>query len=123
MAIPVETTTIRVERVPDDPDRDPYDPAPAPQTVASGVRAHISTGRGDEDRAGGSRSHVHFRLSCDPYDGSLLHTDTIVDEQSGETYEVRWAVARFGLGDLDHYQAGLDQISGVVSHPANRGSL
>lgn len=112
--IPVATTTVTVKRVPSDPDRDPYDPQPDPVVVVSGVRAHITTARGSEDRGGSDRSHVHFRMSCDQYAGGLLHTDTVEDEQSGEVYEVKWAVARTALG-LDHIQAGMDQISGVVS--------
>lgn len=120
MSIPVATTTIRVERVPSDGDRDPYDAAPAAATVASGVRAHISTGRGSEDRAGSDRSIVQFRLSCDLFTGGLLHTDTVTDERSGEVYEVRWSVSRDVAG-LAHFQAGMDQISGVVSSPQMGG--
>lgn len=116
MSIPVATTTIKVERTPVDGTLDPYDPQPEPDVIASGVRAHISTARGSEDRAGSDRSIVNFRLSCDQFDAGLLHTDTVTDEQSGEVYEVRWAVARNVTG-LAHFQAGMDQISGVVSTP------
>jgi hypothetical protein len=114
--IPVATTTVRVERRQADPDVDPYENDAPWVTVASGVRAHISTGRGQEDRGGSDRSIVHFRMACDQFDGGILHTDRVVDEQSGEVYEVRWAVARSALG-LDHFHAGLDQISGVVTKP------
>jgi hypothetical protein len=114
--IPLATTTIRVERVAPDGTRDPYDTQPAATTIAQGIRAHISTSRGDEDRGGTDRSIVHFRLACDQFAAGLLHTDRVVDEQSGEVYEIRWAVARTALG-LDHFHAGMDQISGVVSTP------
>ena len=114
--IPTATTTVKILRRPADGTLDPYDPQPAAAEVATGVRAHISTGRGSEDRAGSDRSVVQFRMSCDPLAVGLLHTDQVVDEQSGEVYEVRWAVARVGLG-MDHIQAGMDQISGVVSSP------
>lgn len=116
VVIPVSTTTVRVLRRPSDGTLDPYDPQPSPSVVASGVRAHISTSRGSEERAGSDRSIVQFRMSCDPLPVGLLHTDQVVDEQSGEVYEVRWAVSRVGLG-MDHIQAGMDQISGVVSSP------
>jgi hypothetical protein len=114
--IPLATTTVTVRRVDSDPDRDPYDTQPAATVVASGVRATISTGRGQEDRAGSDRTIVQFRMSCDPFDGGLLHTDTVEDERSGEVYEVKWAVARDAL-EMPHFQAGMDQISGVVSRP------
>jgi hypothetical protein len=55
-------------------------------------------------------------MSCDQFDAGLLHTDQIVDDRSGEVYEVKWAVSRDALG-MPHFQAGLDQISGVVSRP------
>lgn len=114
MAVPLATTTVTISRIAADPDRDPYDAPPDPTDVASGVRAHISTATGTEAVAGGSQEVVNFRMSCDPFDGGLLHTDTVSDDTSGEVYDVVWAVARFGVG-LDHFQAGLRQVSGVVS--------
>lgn len=113
MSVPLATTTVTVREVPADPNRDPYDAAPAAVTVASGVRAHISTSSGREQVAGGSQEVVTFRLSCDPFDGGLSHQATVEDEQTGEVYEVVWSVARFGIG-LDHIQAGLRQVSGVA---------
>lgn len=112
MAIPLATTTITVRRVPDDEDLDPYDEQPEPETVASGVRAHISTRTGRETVAGGSQEVVSFGLSCDPVD--LRHTDEVVDDTTGETFEVVWAISRQGLG-MDHVQAGLERVTGVVS--------
>ena len=115
MSIPVHTTTISVLRVPADPERDPLDPQPPAAVIASGVRAHISTSRGSEAVAsGGSQEVVYFRMSCDPTD--LVHTDQVQDEQTGELYEVTWARFRVGMG-LDHTQAGMKQVSGVVSAP------
>ncbi|MBM4414904.1 MAG: hypothetical protein FJ035_01235 [Chloroflexi bacterium] len=109
MAVPLATTTIAVLRVPVDATRDPYDAQPAADTVASGVRAHISSPSGREHVAGGSQEVVEFRLACDPVD--LRHTDRVQDEQTGSTYEVVWARPRQGLG-LDHIEAGLKQVSG-----------
>jgi hypothetical protein len=113
VAIPLATTTVSVLRVPADPDRDPYDPTPEPSTVATGVRATISTSSGTETVAGGSQEVVNFRMSCDQFPAKLHHKDMVVDEQSGETYNVVWTVTRNGMG-LDHLQAGLQQVSGVV---------
>lgn len=114
MAIPVATTTIRVLRVPADPTRDPLDPQPAAAVVASGVRAVISTSRGREPSPSGTQEVVEFRLSCDPVE--IRHTDSIQDEATGDTYEVVWARPRTGLG-LEHAEAGLRQVTGVVSQP------
>lgn len=113
MAIPLATTTITVKRTPTDPDRDPYDPPPAQTTVASGVRAHISTARGSEDLAGSSREIVWFRIGCDPFPTGLRHTDEVEDDQTGEVYEVVWVKQRQGLG-LDHFEGRMKQVSGVV---------
>jgi hypothetical protein len=109
MTVPLATTTVAVLRVPADTARDPYDAQPAPETVASGVRAHISSPSGRERVAGGSQEVVEFRLACDPVD--LRHTDRVQDEQCGAIYEVVWARPRKGLG-LDHVEAGLKQVSG-----------
>jgi hypothetical protein len=114
VSIPLATTTVRVLRPDAGADRDPYDPPGEPSTVAAGVRATISTSSGTEKVAGGSQEVVNFRLACDQYEGGLHHKDTIVDERSGEVYNVVWSVTRNGFG-LDHFQAGLQQVSGVVS--------
>lgn len=113
MSIPISTTTVTVLRVPGSATRDPYDPEPAATTVAAGVPAHISTSYGREQQRGGSQSVTSLRLSCDPIPAGLLHTDRILDDKTGEVYEVTWAVARFGLG-MDHLQGGLRQVSGVI---------
>lgn len=113
MAIPVATTTITILRVPADPARDPYDPQPDPATVATGIRAHISTSTGRETVEGGSQSITSLRLACDPFAGELHHLDRIRDEQSGRDYEVVWEERRYQFG-LDHYTAGIERVSGVV---------
>ncbi|MCK9496594.1 MAG: hypothetical protein M0R75_14020 [Dehalococcoidia bacterium] len=109
------TTTIAVLRVPADPARDPLDPKPPAAVIACGVPAHISTSRGSEEvSSGGSQEVVYFRMSCAVTD--LRSTDQVRDEVTGEVYEVTWARERRGLG-LDHTQAGLKQVAGVVSEP------
>lgn len=114
--IPTSTTTIRIERPTHDPDIDPLESQGAPMVVATGVRAHISTSRGREAAAGGgSQEIVYFRLSCDVVD--LTRYDTVIDENTSEVYNVEWARLRRGFG-LEHMEAGLNQISGVVSQPS-----
>jgi hypothetical protein len=119
LSIPVATTRITVLRVPADPERDPTDAQPDAEVVRSGVRAHISTSRGREVIGGASTQEVvYFRLSCDPVD--IQKDDQVRDEQTDEVYEVEWARLRQGLG-LDHEEAGLKQVKGVVSQPPQFG--
>ncbi len=110
MPVPLHTTTVSVLRVPADAARDPYDPPPAAEVVASGIRAHIASPSGRERTAGGSQEVVEFRLTCDPTD--LRHTDQVQDDRTGDLYEVVWARNREGFS-LDQVQAGLRQVSGV----------
>lgn len=107
--IPVATTTISVTRptVADDP----YDGAATSATVASKVRAHISTPSGREQQRGGSQESIDLRLDCDSVD--LQHTDVVVDDTTGETFQVVWAESRVGLG-LDHVEAGLRRTGAAV---------
>lgn len=113
--IPLATTTIAVRRVTADLSTvDPYEATAAPETVASGVRAHISTPSGRERIAGtGAQEDVSFRLDCDPIDVGLRNTDLIDDEFTGTSYAVVWAEPRAGLG-LDHIEAALRKVEGVV---------
>ena len=109
MAIPLATTTISV--LPGTTSGDPYDSDPSDTPTATGVRAHISTGSGDETVRGGQQEVVTFRLSCDPVE--LSHTNRVKDEATDEVYEVVWARSRTGL-DLDHVQAGLRMVKGAA---------
>lgn len=116
MPIPYAETTIKVSRRPQLAEGtwvDPYDPAPEPTTVATGVRAVISTSSGREATAGGQQSITELRLACDEFAGGLSHYDIVTDEPSGEEYEVTWSRARTGMG-LDHFSAGLKQTKGVA---------
>ena len=109
--IPLATTTVTVRRVPADDTRDGYDPPPAAEDVATGVRAHLSSPSGREDRAGGSRQTSAARLLCDPVD--LRHTDTVIDDTTGAEWAVTGVATHVGLG-LDHVAADLQRVSGAV---------
>ena len=110
--IPLATTSIAVLRVPDDGGlRDGYDPRPAPTTVASGIRAHLSTPDGGEDRPGGSRQALTAALLCDPTD--VRHTDLVLDETTGQTWTVTTVRQSSPLGGLGHVAATLEQTTGV----------
>lgn len=120
MAIPLATTTITVLRVAADATRDPYAPQPAATAVASGIRAHLSLGLGSETTAGGSQEVVTWRLACDPFDAGLHHLDEVRNEKSGTVYEVVFSETREGMG-MDHFQAGLRQVSGVAGGRGEQG--
>ena len=109
--IPLATTTITVRRVTADDTRDGYDVRPAPEDVATGVRAHLSSPSAREERAGGSRQTTVARLLCDPVE--LLHTDTVVDDTTGVEYAVTGVETHVGLG-LDHTAAQLLLVNGAV---------
>lgn len=106
MTAPLATTTLRVERP---AAAEPYETATY-ETVASGVRGHISGPRGSEGGTARTQEDVAFPFGCDPVDVS--HLDRIVDEATDEVYEVVWARQRAGLG-LDHVVGELRQVTGA----------
>lgn len=111
--IPLSTTTITVYRNTFDEDADPTEvDSGSRTTVAEHVRAQISSPSGRERNIGGSQEIVEFSLSCDPVD--LTHLDQVLDEVTGEIYEVTWARQRTGFG-LDHTRGGLRAVKGVTS--------
>lgn len=109
--IPLSTNTISVLRSDQDGTKDDYDGVTY-STLATGVRAVISSPSGSETNAGGSSEQVSFRLNCDPTD--LRHDDRIVDEATGDIYMVTWTRRRVGLG-LDHTVADLLRVTDRVS--------
>lgn len=112
MTLPTATTFITVLRSPTDATTDPLDPPAAAQEVMSGVRAVISAPRGSERVEGSSQEVIQWRLNSDTVD--IKHTDQVRDEKTGELYEVVWA-SLLGKGqDLEHIEAGLKQVSGLV---------
>lgn len=103
--IPLATTTIRIDRVHPDPDRDYWDDnEPSPTAFAEGIRAHIGSPGGTENRGNGSQEIESHRLNCDPV--ALNHNDIVIDENTDEEYQVLWVDQREGLG-LNHTVAGL----------------
>lgn len=90
MSIPLATTTITVIGVRPqsaiDPDAEGYgDPTPTPSVLVTGLRACIS--RPAFRRQVGETDQEDVKaLRCDPFD--ITRFDTVVDETTGETYEV-----------------------------------
>lgn len=106
MSLPLATTTLTVKRP------GPAEPYGGPSwvTVAAGVAGHISGPGGIETVAGGSHTDEALAFSCDLTD--IAHTDRIVDDTTGLTYDVVWVEARHGLG-LDRLSGSLRQVSEV----------
>jgi hypothetical protein len=117
MAIPFSTTTITIRRPSSEPPEgedyvDPLDAPGTPTVVASAVRAHISSPSGTENQTGGTQTVDQYRLDCDIFAGELRHTDEIVDDTTGLSFRVLWAMPRIGMG-LDHIEAGLLRVEGL----------
>lgn len=102
------TTTVRVERPAQD--GDPYE-STSSSTLADGVPAHISTPSGADLRIGGKTEVVDAILLA-PKCPVLVRTDLVVDETTGDTWQVTWTRVRIGLG-LDHQKAGLVAVKGA----------
>lgn len=102
------TTTVRVERPAGI--GDPYEPD-EPGVVVEHVPAHISGPAGAENRVGGSQEVAAARLLV-PAGTDLTRLDRIVDEATGDCWEVTWTRVRRGLG-LDHRVAGLVAVEGA----------
>lgn len=112
MSIPLNTTTITVRRSVFTGDEDPYDTPPEPTDIATGIRAVISATSGNDLIAGRSTQEtVSFGVRCDPTD--LEAGDQVVDDTSGEVFEVMWAHTTVGL-ELDHTTGELRRVTGVT---------
>lgn len=103
------TTTVRVERPAQD--ADPYETT-STATLATGVPAHISAPSGADQRIGGDAEVVDAILLTDRTP-VLVRTDIVVDETTGDTWQVTWTRVRIGLG-LDHQKAGLVAVKGAA---------
>lgn len=106
MSLPLATTTLTVRRP---GPAEPYG-GPAWVTVAAGVAGHISGPGGIETVAGGSHTDETLAFSCDLTD--IAHTDQVVDDATGLTYDVVWVEECHGLG-LDRMTGSLRRVVGV----------
>lgn len=102
--IPLATTTLTVQRP---GAHEPYEAPAAWVTVATAVRGHISGPGGVETAAGGEMTDVSLSFSCELAD--IAHTDRIVDDATGATYDVVWVEERHGLG-LDRMTGALRRV-------------
>lgn len=121
MSIPIATTTITVKgnrpQLDIDPDDDTLD---VPQTtLATGVRASITlpTSSRDVDNADESDEYA---LRCDVFTDGLTRYDTVIDESTGVSYEVRVsALSLPTMLGLRHVKATLRKRKGLASEQPN----
>jgi hypothetical protein len=81
--------------------------------VASFVRANISGEGGSETLMGGSQQTLTGSLTV-PRGTDLHRYDRVLDESTGQQWEVTFVVAKHGLG-LDRVKAGLQAVEGGVA--------
>lgn len=101
------TTTVTLQ---DRSATEPYE-APTWTTAASGVAAHIGQPSGQERFVGGSQEALDAVLLAEA-GTEVEHTQRVVDDITGDTFEVVWVQDRQGLG-LDHVKAGLRRTQGL----------
>lgn len=114
--IPLSTTTITVLRQGGSPYDEPYGP-PNTTEIASGVRAVIDVaaygaGAGVETQAGGEMTRTALRLLCDVCD--LTSRDWVRDDNDGVVYRVVWLLRHGRTHSLEHIQAGIELVEGVI---------
>lgn len=107
--LPLATTTVTV--VEQATSGDPYETATS-TTVATGVRAVIGSPTGVDARVGGDQEVVE---AAGELDGTYAtRTCRLVDEHTGDVWQVVWVRNRVGLG-LDHQRVGLVAVQGGAS--------
>lgn len=80
---------------------------------AQGVRANIGgLGGGESNRPGGGEMLISGRFQCDTI--AMTHTDIIVDETTGYTFEVQWVARKSGMG-MDHLEGNCALKQGAVA--------
>ena len=106
--IAVATTTVTVRTITED---EPGEGRTVTST-ARHVRAHFSAVSGSESTSpGGGQSTLSGTALLDPC--TVAHTDQLVDENTGEVWEVQATRLNRGVG-LDHVRCEVKRIEGVV---------
>jgi hypothetical protein len=115
VALPITTTTISIRRRAQVGDVDPWtSDGQVWITVASGVAATIHSHGGSSVDDAASRETRRRRLAAEGCD--LRHEDRVVDDLTGEVFEVQSVASRSWpeRPELDHVAADLLQIAGEV---------
>lgn len=117
MTIAIATTHITVMGNRPQLDIDPDDPdTQVPQEVlATGVRASITLPASNR-RVDNIDEVDDYALRCDIFDAGLSRYDTVIDESTGVSYEVRVsAVSPATLLGLEHIKATVRKREGLTS--------
>jgi hypothetical protein len=104
--IPLSTTTITVLAV--DSSAGPGEPVTT-TPIAAGVRAHISAPDGSELREGAQFETATATLTCDPT--PMDNSNQVLDELTGDIWQVTFTMQRPNLGGLGHRTANLVKVT------------
>jgi hypothetical protein len=113
MSVPLATTTFTVWRLTtasaegDSTDENVY------TDVATGIRGCVVYHSGAISKTQGSRERVDGRVMCDitSLEPPIGRNDYLVDDTTGEEWQVAFARKRVGLG-LDHMLVGVYDVDG-----------
>ena len=112
MTIPFAVTTVTIKRPPESAqEEDSQDPVVF-ETVATGVPGNFTYLSGNEARTGGVRERVDRKFIANP-DVGITNVDQLVDEQTGDVWQVAWSRVRQGFG-LDHIECGVYAVKGFA---------
>lgn len=123
MAILLQTTTITVmghrPQLIVDPDAEGYDPpAEPPAVLVTGHPASIAQPKSARGSATGGVADEtdDYSLRCNIFADGITRYDTVIDETTGDEYEVRIAVVSHAtLFGLQHIKATLRKREGLKS--------
>ena len=110
MGLPIVTTSFTFLRA-SNIDGDSEDPM-VWEVQATGIPGDTSYFSGAESVAHGDRERVDCRIFLDTL-LDIRHYDRLIDEQSGDEWEVSYSRKRQGLG-LDHLLIGGYQVTGTA---------
>lgn len=108
MGLLLQTTTVTTSRPPSKVDG--MDPATY-TTVLTAEPARLSGVSGSEARAQGTTETSDARLFLRP-DADVRRQDRVVDDLTGETWDVAWVRVKTGLG-LDHLAVAVNRTKGA----------
>lgn len=110
--IPFATTTVTVNRPPEGALEDDSQAPWTYVTVTTGIPANFIYLSGNEARTGGNRERVDRRCIVD-YGVDIRYYDQLVDDVTGDVWQVAWSRPRTGLG-LDHLEIGVYAVVGFA---------
>lgn len=118
MSITLATTTVTVQReassvaTTDAWDAADEEAAP-PEVIASGLPAHLGDIAGASAGGPANEMTVKRKLLADPAD--IRKDDVVIDESTGEQWNVAWATNRGGLPGLEHVVGEVSRVEGQAS--------